>query len=550
MAGETDLLAPATTQPLQGFPMSGANEFMQRPAIRRALPAIAMIGTASVAALAWWSFQTPAQLPLFQGLAEADKSSVADALQSAGISFALDRNTGAITVAEGEVHKARMMLAGQGLPKAPPSSDTVLSSIPMGSSRAVENETLKGAREADLERTIEAIDAVKSARVHIAVAEPSVFVRDQSKSAASIMLTLHGGRTLTDAQVRAMQHLVASSVPSLAPEEVSIVDQSGQLLSQADASAENENFQHQVRVEARYREAISSLLGPMLGAGNFTTEVHADLDFTESQSTRETYPKGDGALRSEEGNRTSASAATAPAIGIPGATSNQPPSASQVATQPGGVQTTPPQTPTAPQGNGQTAETFARSFDVGREISVTHNPQGRISRLTVAIALRNPKGAKPRTPAELAKIENLVKGAIGFNVERGDVVAISAHSFNEIKEAPIAWWEEPWVIPVARQIGGLLAALLVLLFVARPIIKALRRRTNDDNQQLDEAQIEQQLLGATKARAAKRAVTLDMIEAAPSYQARADMVRDFVQQNPGRAALVVRNLIQQEAANG
>jgi flagellar M-ring protein FliF len=540
---------PATLQPLQGFAMpaeGGVTAMFSQPAMRKALPALALVSTVGIAALAWWSFQTPAQLPLFQGLAENDKAAVADALQSAGISYALDRDSGSITVAESELHKARMLLAGQGLPKAQPSSDTIVSSMPMGSSRAVEGETLRGAREADLARTIEAIDAVKTARVHLAVSEPSVFVRDEVKSAASVMLTLQAGRTLSNAQVGAMQHLVASSVPTLTPEQVSVVDQAGQLLSKIDNSVEDQNFQHQVQVEQRYRDSVATLLGPMVGRENFSTEVHADLDFTESQSTRETYPKEDAALRREEGNKTSATTVASPAIGIPGTTSNQPPPASQVATQPGGTQTVPAGGTPESQGNGQTAETYSRSFDVGREISVTHRPQGKVARLSVAVALRDAKGAKARTAAELTKIENLVKSAVGFDAVRGDVVAISSHAFRETVVEPPAWWDNPWIIPVARQVGGLLAALIVLLFVARPIIKALRKRAEKAEAEPDSEQIEQQLLAAANG----PGVTLGMIEAAPNTQERATLVRDFVKQNPQRAALVVRQLMAGEKVNG
>lgn len=506
-----------------------------QPAVQRALPAIGALLALLLAISAWYAFQSPSQRAVFEGLSDADKGAVADALQTAGIAHAIDRSTGAVTVGDGDFHRARMMLAAQGLPKAAPSGDTLIGALPMGASRAVEGETLRGAREADLARTIEAIDAVKAARIHLAVPEASPFLRDQAAPQASVMLTLQTGRTLGEAQVRAIGHLVASSVPGLGADQVSIVDQSGALLSGRD-TLDDRNLAAQAQIEERARRALAALLGPVVGAGNYTAEIHADLDPSESQSTRESFPKDDRALRREEGNRTSGSTPP-PAIGIPGALSNQPPPATQVAAAPGGVLTAPAQTPPTNAGSS-TDETYARSFDVGREISVTHQPTGRLRRLTVAVALRDIKGAKARSPQDVAALEALVKGAIGFDAARGDIVAIASRPFAEAAaEDVVAFYDKPWFMTLVRQGGALLAALLAFLLVGRPLLKGLRDRAarNADN-----TQIANDLLGAT---APSPAVTLDMIEAAPSYEARANLVRDFVRQDSVKAAQVVKQLM-------
>jgi flagellar M-ring protein FliF len=528
-------------------PMQALGNFGRQPAVQRALPAIGMIAALGLAGAAYFSLQTPAQVPLFQGLPDSDKAAVADALQSSGINYTIDSGSGSINVDEDMVHQARILLAGQGLPKAAPAGDAMMAALPMGSSRALEGETLRAAREADLSRTIEAIDAVKAARIHLATPEPSVFVRENAAPAASIMLTMQQGRTLSAAQVRAIRHLVAASVPGMAPEQVSIVDQSGALLSQNDSNGDDRNFQLQVQMEARFRDALNTLLSPMVGMGNYSVEVHADVDGTESQSTRETYSKDDNALRREEGNTQTSEATPAPASGIPGATSNQPPQATIVAAKPDSQQTSPAAAASAPVPEaGQNAETYARSFDVGREISVTHQPRGRISRLSVAVALRDTKGAKPRTAAEVEAIGNLVKGAVGFNAERGDVVAISSRKFVETEAAVTNLWDEPWFMPAMRQIGAILMALLVLLFIGRPLIKMLRAKALSSREH--EETLSQQLLDATKRNpnvAASGAITLEMIESAPSYEARANLVRSFVRQDAQRAALVVRQLMQE-----
>ena len=522
--------------PGANFGFDGLRGMTRQPAVRQALPALALTGALGLAALTYFALSTPAQAPLFQGLAEADKAAVADALQSSGISYSLDPGTGAISVDAGKLHEARMLLAGQGLPKAQPTGDAMMASLPMGSSRAVEGETLRGAREADLARTIEAIDAVKTARVHLATPEASVFVRESKEPAASVMLTLQQGRSLSAAQVRAVRHLVASSVPNMSAEDVSIIDQSGALLSSDQTSADDRMFQLQMQMEQRYREAVIALLTPIAGPGNFSVEVHADVDASESQSTRETYPENDRALRSEEGNK-SVSGAAEEAGGIPGAMANQPPPANAVVNQPpeaGAVGTSP----------GQSEETYNRSFDVGREIAVTHNPQGALRRLSVAVALRDGKGAQKRSPAEIAALENLVKGAVGFKAERGDVVAISARPFAEEAEVVVNFWDEPWFFPLVQQVGAVLGALLAFFIIGRPLVKAVKARMAASKEL---AETEQKLMQAAARQQASRpangTVTIDMIESAPSYEARAKLVRAFVRQDPQRAALVVRQML-------
>jgi len=511
----------------------------RQPAVRKALPLIALTGAVGLTALTYFALSAPAQAPLFQGLAEADKAAVADALQASGISYTLDPATGALSVDAGKIHEARMLLAGQGLPKAQPSGDAVMASLPMGSSRAVEGETLRGAREADLARTIEAIDSVKTARVHLATPEASVFVRESREPAASVMLTLQQGRSLSAAQVRAVRHLVASSVPNLSADAVSVIDQSGALLSSDQASADDRMFQLQLQMEERYRQAVIALLTPIAGSGNFSVEVHADVDASESQSTRETYPENDRALRSEQSNK-SISGAAAEAGGIPGALANQPPPASQLVAAPPAANGAPGAAPT------QSEENFTRSFDVGREIAVTHQPQGSLRRLSVAVALKDGKGAKKRSAAEVTALENLVKGAVGFKADRGDVVAISARPFIEETPAVVSFWDQPWFFPLVQQVGAVLGAIVAFFLIGRPLVKAVKARMAAAKERAD---TKQQLLAAAPHRphSPNGIVTIDMIKAAPSYEARANLVRTFVKQDPQRAALVVRQMLSQRA---
>lgn len=520
---------------------AGASRILRQPAVARALPAIGLLGVAAFAAAAWMALQSPAQAPLYAGLADADKAAVAEALQSTGIDYTLDPASGALSVDADRLHEAKMLLAGQGLPKAQPSGDAMLAALPMGASRAIEGETLRTAREADLARTIEAIEAVRIARVHLALAEASPFVRDSKPAAASVMLTLQQGRSLGEAQVRAIRHLIASSVPGLTAAQVSVVDQSGALLS-GRAGADSAMLDLQTRIEARHRDALIALLTPVLGRENFSVEVNAVIDASESQATRESFPDDARALAREEGSNVSSSSAAAPAIGIPGALSNQPPPASSVSA-------VAPLAAAAPAGapTGSSEANYVRSFEVGREISVTHQPQGRLQRLSVAIALRQPRAGKPLPAADLAKIEGLVKGAVGFDAERGDLVAISARPFAQLSEPAVELWNEPWFWPFLRQAGAALAAITLMLVIGLPLRKALKRRAAAREERA--ALIETQLLEATerapRAVAGGDGITLEMIEAAPGYETRAQLVRAFVRQDPERAAHIVRHLMQE-----
>lgn len=522
-------------------PLTG---FVRQPAVQRALPAIAMTSAIGIAALAYFTMQSSPQAQLFAGLDDMDKSAVAEALQTQGIAHSIDASTGALTVDADKLHQARIALAGQGLPKAAPSGDSLIAALPMGSSRAIEGEALRSAREADLARTIETIDAVKSARVHVAAAEPSLFVRDDKPSTASVMLTLQNGRSLSDGQVQAIRFLVASSVPGMNADQVSVIDQRGALLSDTASGSDMKAFQLQVQVEDRFRRALDTLLGPMLGAGNYSVEVHADVDMSESQATRESFPENDRAMTSEQITRTVSGQGTPPAVGIPGALSNQPPQATTVTANAPAPTPTPVATPGA-----ESNENAARAFEVGREISVTHSPQGKIRRVSVAVALN--QGKKALTQADMTKIDSLVKGAIGFDATRGDQVAISQRPFVQIETTEPAFYDQAWFLPLVKQVGAIFAALLAFLFIGRPLIRAAKARAAERAER--NAALEETLLAATDGRpalagpAAGREITLEMIEQAPSYETRANLVRAFVRQDSARAALVVRQLMQEGA---
>jgi flagellar M-ring protein FliF len=473
-----------------------------------------------------------------------------------------------MTVGQDDYFKAKMMLAAQGLPKSAPDGNSMIDSLPMGASRAVEGEKLRSAREMDLARTIEAIDSVESAKVHLAVEPPSVFLRERSKPSASVMLRLANGRTLTDAQVSAIVHLVASSVAELNPDDISLVDQNGRLLSNNDGNAaDDRQLAVQGKIEDRYRQSVIALLTPILGSGNFSTEVHAELNFAERQATRETYPQDEARLRNETGTWASdpRGQGSGEASGIPGALSNQAPVNPTVTqTNPNGQAVTQGQTAqgaqagqpgTPPNPLMKTEETFNRSFELGREVSVTRDAIGTVKRLSVAVALDTAPDGKARTPQEIAALEALVKGAVGFDQARGDVVALSSRSFLKTAEATTPWYEADWMSPLVRNVSALLVALLVIFGIGRPLLKrrgaaqdaAAAEPTAENGQRIGReisSEITKQATVLTPEGAAPK-ITLDMISSTYDYAQRADLIRNFVKQDPDRAALVVRDLLKE-----
>ncbi|UZK68885.1 flagellar basal-body MS-ring/collar protein FliF [Sphingomonas sp. S1-29] len=539
-------LAPARL----AAPLAQAKGFFAQPAVRKALPLVLMIGLIASAALAWLMLATPPQRVLFTQLADNDKSAVSDALAAASIPTRFDQS-GALTVGEDDYHKARMLLAGQDLPKAAPGGYAILDELPMGVSRAVEGERLRQARESELARSIGEIDAVADARVHLAMPESSVFVRDNAQPSASVIVRLEPGRTLSDAQVRSIVNLVASSVGGMKPDSVTIVDQMGALLSRDDdergTSVGDARIDYQRRVEDKFRLQLNKLLTPLVGAGNFSAEVQADVDLDEAQATRERYDK-EGVIRAEQGNWVGPNGTPGAPGGIPGALSNTPPAAASLtnpndpATQPGAAVTTAP---------AKASEEFARTYDLGKEVSVTRTAPGGIKRLSVAVLLRDPEG-KARTPAEIRQITDLVRAAVGYNAQRADQVTVVSRAFSPAvtdAEQP-AWYDAAWVPMVARNATALIIALLVLFVGVRPLVKSMGKK-REEVTATDRAALP--LPGADGEAAPEQPterapVSIDMLQNARGYDDRVGMVRGFTRDNPARAALAVRDMIKADAS--
>ena len=454
----------------QGGPvLTRIGSFTAQPAVRRMMPAF--VGLAAVgAALLTWSMMAPSpQRILYSQLDDADRAGVAAALDQAGIGYHIENETGALTVSEGDYYRARMLVASDGALATPESGDQMLDKLPMGASRTLEGERLRAAREHDLQLTIGEIDGVDGVRVHIAEGEKSVFVRDNVPPSASVMVRLKAGRQLSESQVTAVVNLVAGSIPGLSPDAVRVVDQHGRLLSQS-SGPDSDRLDLQSRMESKLREQVSQLLLPMLGEANFTTQAQVELDMADVTQARESYDK-DGVVRSET-QQQSQSTGSGPAAGIPGVLSNTPPPATQA--RPGAPQGSAP-TPTSsgtPPSNGESSS--SRTFELGREVSVSNSRPGGVKRISVAVAVSDAalKGAKAQ---DIQDIQSLVSAAVGADPQRGDQVKVVIRTFDAAASTDkLAFYETPWFAMLVRNGAAVLAVLLVLLIGVRPMVKALR----------------------------------------------------------------------------
>jgi flagellar M-ring protein FliF len=346
----------------------------------------------------------------------------------------------------------------------------MLDSMPLGTSRTLEGERLRLARERELMLTIKEIDGIESVRVHLATPDRSVFVRENNAPTASVMVRLVGGRSLSQEQVSAIVNLVAASVPGMNADAVRVVDQNGRLLSDP-REQQGEGLNLQREHEAKLSEQLDALLLPLLGEGNFSAQVQVELDKSEVTTARETYEK-EGVVRAES-ERNATRSGGAPAGGVPGVPANTPPPQAQLVD--GAPQ---PAAPPAPGAATDTETSTDRSYELGREVAVTTAGPGSLKKLSVAVAVSD-KALKAAAPLTAQQLEALVTAAVGANTQRGDMVKVVASKFEPTDLAPPAFYEEPWFAMLVRYGTALIAVLLVLLLAVRPLIGKLKGRNAD-----------------------------------------------------------------------
>ena len=555
---------------MPGNYLSTIRSITAQPSFQRAFPALVAVIAIVVCVVVFALMQKPSRTTLYASLPEAEKSRIYDALINSGVDVTLDPTTGEVMVPAEDYHSSRIKLAALGLPQSAPDGYDSLADIPIGTSRSVETVRLKQAQEVELARSIMAISAVKSARVHLALPERSVFVREQIPPTASVFLQLDRGRSLDENQVVAIINLVSASIPSMSKDNVTVVDQVGRLLSKSpdDASSilTDNQLQYRMRLENIYRSRIETLVSPIVGGGNATARVNIEFDFTRREITEESVDPNGNALRSEQSTVDMTS--NRPAVGIPGATSNTAPSEAELVTD-GSQATNSYYSEDNDVQNKSSSE--VRNYEVSRKVETTSQPMNQIVRIDAALLVRDRSVIDPETGERVAQpfddkvlqdIENLVSSAIGLKPERGDTLIVNSQPF--IQELPdavtIKWFEANWVKDLGKSMAMILMLAVVSLGVIRPLLSRLlvpaggdvvaRGGVSDDEiEGLESIEVS---AGETledikaKLKPKKANISMEMLDTANTYDDKVALIRMIVGDEAGRVSNVFKQLMQKD----
>ncbi|MDT8879206.1 flagellar basal-body MS-ring/collar protein FliF [Halomonas saccharevitans] len=454
-------------------------------------------GAASIAiivALLMWA-QSPDYRVLYSNLSQADGGSIINELDTRGVPYRFSQGGQALLVPANRVHTLRLQLAEQGLPKGGNVGFELMENQAFGISQFAEQINYQRGLEGELSRSMESLGPVKGARVHLALAKDSVFVRDREPAKASVVLTLHPGRVLGEGQINSIVHMVSSSVPELAAEAVTVVDQDGRLLTAPQSNGlgmDGTQLEYIAEVERSYQQRIESILAPILGNENVKAQVTAQVDFSRREETSERYapnqPPNEAAVRSRQSS-VNYSGSDDLAGGIPGALSNTPPGAAASPVENPPEEEEGGEAEQAGEDTPQATRNLNRddviNYEVDRRISHVQHRRGQVERLSAAVVVNyrptpNEQGVMQPTPlseVEIDQIERLVRQAMGFSQARGDEIAVVNSPFTQTEPEiePLEWWQQPDVQQLALNLGRYLlvglAILLIYLLILRPLIK-------------------------------------------------------------------------------
>ena len=549
-----------------------------------------LVGLAASVAIGFavvlWS-QQPDYRPLYGSLAGMDAKQVMDTLAAADIAYSVEPNSGALLVKAEDLSRARLKLAGAGVT---PSDGNIGFEIldkdqGLGTSQFMEATRYRRGLEGELARTISSLNNVKGARVHLAIPKSSVFVRDERKPSASVLIELYSGRSLEPGQVLAIINLVATSVPELSKSQVTVVDQKGNLLSDQAENSEltmaGKQFDYSRRMESMLTQRVHNILQPVLGNDRYKAEVSADVDFSAVESTSEQFNPDQPALRSEQSVDEQRTTSNGPQ-GVPGALSNQPPSpASAPATSGGGTASAGMVQPGQPllDANGQQIMDPAtgqpmlapypadkrsqstKNFELDRSISHTKQQQGRLNRLSVSVVVDdqvriNPANGEtsraPWTADELSRFTRLVQDAVGFDASRGDSVSVINMPFSAERGeviADIPFYSQPWFWDVVKQLLGVLFILVLVFGVLRPVLNNITNGGKGKQLVGVGSDVELGGMAGLDGQLANDRVSLggpqSILLPSPSegYDAQLNAIKSLVAEDPGRVAQVVKEWI-------
>ena len=545
--------------------ISNVRKITSDPAVQKSIPLIFGVIVAFIGLIVFFTMQKSDMTTLFASLPESEKASVIQTLKQNGIDVSLNPTTGEVVVPVAEYHESRMLLAGEGLPSSVPNGYDTLGDMPMGTSRSVEAVKIKQSLEAELSRSINHISGVTSARVHLAIPEKTVFAREIALPSASVFVKLSNGRSLGRQQVQSIVHLVASSVPNLPSENITVVDQFGELLSKpsgdSSTTASSEQMSQTMRLGEIYRSRIISLLTPMVGAGNLKAEVNVDMNFTKREITEESVdPKGN-ALRSEQ---TSLDESANPeARGIPGALSNSPPLAPDLKKE-------------APENKGvganlkQRSQTSVKNYEVSRKVETTTAQYGEVKKIKAAVIIREMKSVSPEgvvsfekfSDEKLLEIKSLVQEALGFDEARGDSVTVTSSPFvDALEEEIVPWYENESVKELAQQLATVLILAIVIFGALHPLLKRVLvpagytsgagiMAADEDDDADDKIEVQEgESLEDIKAKLKpkKSSISAEMLDTANTYDDKVAVIRMIVGDEAGRVSSVFKSMIEKDS---
>lgn len=507
------------------------------------------VGAAAVAvvvALLMWA-TAPQYRVLYSNLSDADGGRIIEELETRGVPYRLGGGGRALMVPGDQVHDLRLRLAQQGLPEAGDVGLEIMDGQDFGISQFAERVNYQRGLQGELAQSIETLGPVAHARVHLALAKPSVFVREQEPAKASVVVTLQPGRALGKGQTTAIAHMVSSSVPELAAKDVTVVDQSGTLLSSNGDGAgalDGSQLDYVKRVERSYRERIERILAPIVGRDNVRAQVTAQLDFTRREETSETYSPNQGdrpaAIRSSQ--ISSARDGDAGAAGVPGALTNTPPGAeaSPVAAGGGGETDTEAAATTR---NGRIREENVVNYELDRNVSHVRHPYGSLERLSVAVVVnyregRNERGqlvAQPLDDEQMEHIQQLAHQAMGYSWARGDELEVVNAPFTDEEQVPSRpWWQSPGLQHLLLTLGRYLLAALAAVFLYLRVLRPLARRYAGALAAGTAARAREEDLPAERPRRQRK----------PSYEQNLKDLQNMAQEDPGMIAVIVRSWLK------
>ena len=562
--------------------LARVREAIDQPGFRRAFPTLLASLTAVAAIILYWGMQKPEMTTLYSSLSESEKSRVLNSLKNMGVDVQLDPATGEILVQADEYHKSRISLAAQGLPEFSGSDTNNLDNLPLGISRSVEGVRLRQVQESELAKSITEISSVKAARVHLALPEKSVFVRDQTPPTASVFINLKNGRKLDKTQVLAITNLVSSSVPGMNPANVSIVDQFGNLLSNApddpDQALADSQLEYRMRLENIYRNRVQSLVTPIVGSNNINAQVNLEIDFTRREVSQEIVDPEASATLSEQSSLNVT--AKKEAMGIPGAIANEPPQEATINQEENQAGAALNNATEEKQKFETKSSTELKNYENSKTFETVKNPSNVITRIDAALLVRDKKVIDPETeevtyepvsPEVIEELRNLVKSALGIKPERGDTLTITSQPFvEEFEGYEEKWYETPWFRSTIE--NGLLVILIgiVALGVVRPMLNkilvptastnsvmelyaeaetmaeiAAKRATETTAVEVDEGESLDEIKAKLKPKK-RGGISADLLDTANTYDDKVALVRMIVTDEAGRVANVFKQMMRDD----